>query len=197
MHSFNLSYNYICLQDSLTHGKMTNLATLYNCHPCKWWTCHYTTRNGKMSNWLISTAILTNKHLINRVQQNPKLQPEEFYRWQHSPRIFVLFELGHPLLQHHLHLSILSFILAEILSSPVAFISFNNSSEFPKSAFVMLCVCVCVCVCKNISTLALWNEKIKKFSCQLQEIVSMSNSLNFHTPILAFQDAQKLTPRSR
>jgi hypothetical protein len=63
-------------------------------------------------------------------------------------------------LQHHLHLSILSFILAEILSSPVAFISFNNSSEFPKSAFVMLCVCVCVCVCVKIYQL--WHYGMKK-----------------------------------
>ncbi len=199
MHPLNLSYNYICLQDSLTHGKMTNLATLYNCHPCKWWTCHYTTRNAKMTNWLISTTILTNVHqLINRVQQNPKLQPEEFYRWQHSPHLFVLFGLGHPLLQHHLHLLILSFTSAEILSSPIAFMSFTNSSNSPN---LHLSCYIYVCVCINISTLLLWNEKIKKilanFRNLFQKILSMCNSLNFHTPILAFQDTQKLTPRSR
>jgi hypothetical protein len=77
--------------------------------------------------------------------------------------MFVLFGLGHPLLQHHLHLLILSFTLAEILSSPVAFISFTNSSKFPKSAFVMLCVCVCVCVCVckyiNFATMEWKNQK--------------------------------------
>jgi len=130
--------------------------------------------------------------------KTPKLQPEEFYRWQHSPCMFVLFGLGHPLWQHHLHLLILSFTLAEILSSPIAFISFTNSSNSPN---LHLSCYISVCVCINISTLLLWNEKIKKipanFRNLFQKILSMSNSLKFHTLILAFQDTQKLTPRSR
>jgi len=202
MHPLNLSYNYICLQDSLTHGKMTNLATLYNCHPCNWWTCHYTTRNGKMTNWLISTTILTNIHqLINRVQQNPKLEPEEFYRWQHSPRMFVLFGLGHLLLQHHLHLLILSFTMAEILSSPVAFISFTNSSEFPKSAFVMLYVCVCVCMYKCINFAAMEWKNLRKFlptsGIYFRKFFPCLIAWIFTLRYWPFQDTQKLTPRSK
>jgi hypothetical protein len=72
-------------------------------------------------------------------------------------------------LQHHLHLLILSFTLAEILSSLVAFISFTNSSKFPKSAFVMLYMCVCMYKYINFATM---ESKNQKNSCQLQEFIS-------------------------
>jgi hypothetical protein len=181
---------------------MTNLATLYNCHPCKWWTCHYTTRNGKMTNWLISTTIFTNVHqLINRVQQNTKTPTRGilqmttlsthvctvWVRTSSVANITFTFWFCH---SHWLKFWALQLLLYHSPTVP-------NSPNLHLSCYIYVCMCVCI----NISTLLLWNEKIKKipanFRNLFQKILSMSNSLNFHTLILAFQDTQKLTPRSR